>query len=938
MSTRFRIAIAIVAAAWTTAAWAGDAYYSVRVTDLKFTEGRLPTSSSQHWSSALNQRLPAMQPYVVLDGAGEAYAHAQGELTPWLGRDGTADRFSIVISAPEGRDVAGRLFWPDEKWQGMVVLKFTLPASSASADARRLFLDGKLAHFRRLLNRNIPGGAWFRHQVRLTETALNAAAQTKPAEGGMERAPWTAGRTGELSQTYDLFTGGRAMSENLQLDRVLPRVAANEKPVPLDSLEGISIQEIDWKPLIKDLEPKLDPLAAKVPADQHCVFFPTFKAALAIADETKLHDTPVLRWAQPRSENADVVERYQRQLCLSMSNIARLLGPYMARSVALTGSDPFFPSGTDVAVLFETSQPAVLENALLGRISLDAVKNKEAKPVQGEVDGLKYRGVRSPDRSVSSYVARLEGAVVVTNSPHQLSRLASVKKGESKSIASLPEYVFFRSRYKLGDAEETALVFLSDPAIRRWCGPRWRIADSRRTRAAAVMAELQASQMDALVKNTAQSGPIYTDLPLLGAGQLTLTPRGVVSPAMGTLDFMTPIGEIPLTEVTQAEADAYRRWREGYQRNWNWAFDPVALRLSLGRQKAAADMTVMPLIAATQYRELVQLSQGATLDSQAGDRHAALVHFALALNRESSAFRQADSFLGTMTKGVSLGWIGQSVSVYADDDPFWDELAKVKEDDVPKFLEKEIGRAPVAVRVDVANGLKLAAFLTGFRAYVEQTSPRLTRWESLQYKDQSYVKITPGRSEVPGELRNLAIYYTTTGDALTVTLSEKVLQRTIDRDLAREKARADGKPIPQDGRPWLGTNVGLQVDRKVLEVANAFARQSYQAQMQLQAWNNLPILNEWKGRYPGRDPVAVHKEVWGIELVCPGGGKYVWNERWRTMESTEYGHPGQPKEGPPAPPVLSTFARAQFGLGFEHQGLRARAILERPPQSKTEKP
>ena len=31
---------------------------------------------------------------------------------------------------------------------------------------------------------------------------------------------------------------------------------------------------------------------------------------------------------------------------------------------------------------------------------------------------------------------------------------------------------------------------------------------------------------------------------------------------------------------------------------------------------------------------------------------------------------------------------------------------------------------------------------------------------------------------------NAAIYYTTTGDALTVTLSEQVLRRAIDRDLA----------------------------------------------------------------------------------------------------------------------------------------------------------
>ena len=184
----------------------------------------------------------------------------------------------------------------------------------------------------------------------------------------------------------------------------------------IDSLRGITIDEIDWKPLIKDAKPELDPLANKLPADQHVVFFPTFQAALAVADETKQHDTPVLRLAQPRSEDAGVVERYQRQLGLPLSTLARLLGPSLVKSVALTGSDPSFPLGTDVAVLLETPQPATLANLLLGRIALAAADVKDAKAVRGTIDGLAYQGFVSPDRALSSYVAQLDGAVVVTNS------------------------------------------------------------------------------------------------------------------------------------------------------------------------------------------------------------------------------------------------------------------------------------------------------------------------------------------------------------------------------------------------------------------------------------------------------------------------------------------------------------------------------------------
>lgn len=402
-----------------------------------------------------------------------------------------------------------------------------------------------------------------------------------------------------------------------------------------------------------------------------------------------------------------------------------------AKGVALTGSDTCFPTGTDVAVLFETAQPGILEGLLIAQVSLAAARNKEAKPVDGEIQGVKYHGVRSPDRSISSYVARIKDAVVVTNSTHQLERLAGVAQGKCKSIASLPEYTFFRDRYRRGDADETALVFLSDATIRRWCGPRWRIANSRRTRDAAVMSELQASQMDRLVTTKVTPGPIYTELPISSAGELKLTSAGVTSQQLGTLEFMTPIAEMPLDEVTAAEAEAYNRWRDGYQRNWNWAFDPIALRVAIAKGRMAADLTVMPLIWRTEYRECINISRGGSFAPDAGDQHGALVHFILALDHKSPMFQSAGNFLNSMSKGATLGWVGSSVSVYVDDDPFWAELAKQKRDDTGRLVERNLHRLPIGVEVEASSGFKLAAFLTAIRAYVEQTAPGMTQWESL---------------------------------------------------------------------------------------------------------------------------------------------------------------------------------------------------------------
>ena len=258
-----------------------------------------------------------------------------------------------------------------------------------------------------------------------------------------------------------------------------------------------------------------------------------------------------------------------------------------------------------------------------------------------------------------------------------------------------------------------------------------------------------------------------------------------------------------------------------------------------------------------------------------------------------------------MSQGVTLGWLGSSVAIYADDDPVWQELAKTSHEKMERFFPQHIAQLPLAVRFEVSNGFRLTAFLASLRAFIEQTSPGMIHWESLTYKDQPYVKVTPSERAKgqQKELENAAAYYVASGDALTVTLNENVIKRAIDRQLARTAEGQDKPATPAAGKPWLGSNVGLQVDRKALELVSHLSHDQYELAMQLRARGNLPILNQWKRLYPNQDPVELHERVWQIRLICPGGGHYIWNDAYQTMESTVYGHPGEPKSGLAAPPA-----------------------------------
>jgi hypothetical protein len=848
----------------------------------------------------------------------------------------------------------------------MSAIGFSIPAQRATANARPRFLRLKHEHYARLAAIGLPGAAWFRHQAGQVQQEGRLPARpdslSRPFAGRFGRF---GRRPANLADTYALFSGGRAVSENLQLDRVLPAGGGRSALVPVDSIPGVTTREIDWRPLIEGLKPEPDPLAAMIPADQYALFFPHVGAATTIADLMSEGGTIFLRLAEPRVEDLRIIAKYERQLGLSIQDAARLLKHAPVRSLAVTGSDLYFAQGTDIAVLVETPEPERVAALLLSQIGLATVDDPTAEWSQGRVGGLGFWGVRNVARTRSSYVARLPGAVVVTNSLHQLGRLASVQQGESDAIASLPEYTFFRSRYARNDPAESAFGLLSDAAIRRLCGPRWRIGDSRRTRDAAALMQLQAAHLDELVAGQAGDREIQAETRLSVPSTLSLTGSGVVSPAVGSLAFMTPIGELPLDRVTLDEARAYEQWRRGYERNWTWAFDPMGLRLTVREEEVAADLTVMPLIFGTQYRQFVSITEGAKLAPYAGDPHGALGHAVLAINTQSELFEMGRRLSSRTLLGPAVdpfGWIGQSVAVYADDDPFWKELADVPPDERLKFLENEAWRLPVGVQVEISSGLKLVALLTTVRAMVDQAAPGMTEWETRDYRDEPYTRVSltkRGRSGQRG-LDKAALYYAASGDALVVSTNEDVLRRAIDRQLQRrekepreaesreaesreaESREAESREAESQGirewdrsedpskKPWLGKSVGLQVDAKLLEALARFGREEYQAMMQARAWDNIPVLNEWKRRYPREDAIALHERLWQARLVCPGGGHYVWNDRWQTFESTVYGHPGEPKPGPAVPPALSAFASGNIGLTFEHQGLRVQMALARP--------
>src|SRR5262249_35590869 len=136
-----------------------------------------------------------------------------------------------------------------------------------------------------------------------------------------------------------------------------------------------------------------------------------------------------------------------------------------------------------------------------------------------------------------------------------------------------------------------------------------------------------------LVAGIAGPRELGVDAAFPDLGALILTADGVRSARYGSLDFLTPIAELPLDKVSPREAGAYKTWREGYQRAWSNFFDPIGARLTVGEKKTAVDLTIRPLILGTEYADLRKMTGSKGLAAGAGDAHpTALVRFAMAID------------------------------------------------------------------------------------------------------------------------------------------------------------------------------------------------------------------------------------------------------------------------------------------------------------------
>jgi hypothetical protein len=665
---------------------------------------------------------------------------------------------------------------------------------------------------------------------------------------GWNRGP-DIGRPGESTRRlYEVTTGASAITESLALERLRDpkfRRDAEERSIPIEKVRGIDIDEHPWRKMMGDKRPEPETLARLVPHDNYYVHFKSIAKFLEAGDLLDQWGTTLLRAVEPNSKDHRLKQRLEQQLCLKSTGLARLFGPAVVKSIAVTGSDPYLREGTDVTILFNLANKDLFQ-AGVAPVLAEARKKyagrmREERATHEQVD---FESFVTPLREVSLYRAYLGDVAVYSNSRAALLRIIDVAKGKLKPLTDSLDYQYMRTVFRLDDPAEDGFVFLSDPFIRNLVGPALRIKERRRLEA---LTSLQ-MVMDGALFTAWQTGrlPQHHEGLLAATGLtpgLLFAPDGdaviwdgehktAFSNNYNTLQFATPLIELPISHVTPAESREYEQFRLQYMGLWRQFFDPIGMRLALRGGEVRWETYILPLVRNTQYNELRRITGEQTIKIDPavfGDK--TLLQFLIRLSPNwmqagPGFFDIADPWL--MDLGVR-SWLGDWFTVRLDDSAVYAKLLESyirqqidpqRRHDFTEDLEL-VFQMPLTFGMEIRNPMIFAGLLTSVRKMMENSLPGALDWGPLEpYKGVSIVRV---KARPEGEVARLivnpqarrrlepAVYYAMIDGAFYFGLREEPLKDLIDRREARKESGEKATPqVEVSSSLYLGPKAAVQ--------------------------------------------------------------------------------------------------------------------------------
>ena len=645
---------------------------------------------------------------------------------------------------------------------------------------------------------------------RLESVFAEKKAAAKATRAGIPaRAPRT-----DLTELMDTTTGAMSIQEALQMDRPLLLRAAQEKPtVALAALAPPKSSPHPWDDLLKSLGKKApaEPLAASVPAEFYYLRAADLGVLFQLSDQIDAWATPIVSALDRAAAERDLASRYETELGLARTALARALGKEVVAQIALVGSDPYLREGSDVSVLFQVKQRALFEAGLAGTLALRSSEHGGVAATTAQHEGVDVRIATSPDGAVRQHRATVGDLEIVSNSLGAMRRILATIKGKHPRLADEKDFAYLLARD--ADVRADALGFLGDRFVGEVIGPRQKILEARRQIA---LAELMTPGFAALLYGwtTGRSPASVEELvasKLLGKGELahgggaaiTWKPGVAARSMFGTPAALTPLLDLPEpTLVTASERDAYDRFSRGYESYWRTYIDPAAIRVAVDTTAAgttlSADLRVVPLIDGTDYREILGMAGQARVTAPAIGSGARAV---IGVGQSASVRRDLARLARGFSSGHDLGldFLGEWAMVGVDDRPAVATAVRMLERDLPEApgvadeprLFREIEAAtglPAYVAIGIKSMAGATIALAALHAIGDDVMPGGIQWgERGKERDVTLVRIAikddddrGGGQPDAAKKGAFEIFYALSRGVFLASFNEGTLRRLVD--------------------------------------------------------------------------------------------------------------------------------------------------------------